>query len=123
MVADITGEASNGVPSNALLILGFKYMCLYFVNATANCLYPGGGHGNPLQYSCLGCLENPRDVGTGNAAVQRVAKSLTGVKQLSSRARTVFSALCSMLWCGVNEEGDKRGKMRGFALDHGHSLS
>ena len=63
---------------------------------------PGEGNGSPLQYSCLGCLENPRDVGTGNAAVQRVAKSLTGVKQLSSRARTVFSALCSMLWLHFN---------------------
>ena len=38
---------------------------------------PGEGNGSPLQYSCLGCLENPRDVGTGNAAVQRVAKSDT----------------------------------------------
>ena len=63
---------------------------------------PGEGNGSPLQYSCLGCLENPRDVGTGNAAVQRVAKSLTGVKQLSSRAHTVFSALCSMLWLHFN---------------------
>ena len=35
---------------------------------------PGGGHGNPLQYSCL---ENPTDRGARGAAVQGVAKSLT----------------------------------------------
>ena len=35
---------------------------------------PGGGHGNPLQYSCLG---NPMDRGAWRAAVHRVAKSQT----------------------------------------------
>ena len=35
---------------------------------------PGGGHGNPLQYSCL---ENPMDRGTWWVTVQRVAKSQT----------------------------------------------
>ena len=35
---------------------------------------PGGGHGNPLQYSCL---ENPMAKGTWWATVRRVAKSLT----------------------------------------------
>ena len=33
---------------------------------------PGGGHGNPLQDSCL---ENPMDRGTLWASVHRVAKS------------------------------------------------
>ena len=33
---------------------------------------PGGGHGNPLQYSCL---ENPMDRGTWQATVHRVPKS------------------------------------------------
>ena len=33
---------------------------------------PGGGYGNPLQYSCL---ENPMDRGAWWAAVHRVAKS------------------------------------------------
>ena len=41
---------------------------------------PGGGHGNPLQYSCL---ENPMDRGAWQAVVQRVAKSQTQLKQLS----------------------------------------
>ena len=33
---------------------------------------PGGGHGNPLQYSCL---ENPMDRGVWWATVYRVTKS------------------------------------------------
>ena len=35
---------------------------------------PGGGHGNPLQYSCL---ENPKDRETWRAIVHGVAKSQT----------------------------------------------
>ena len=35
---------------------------------------PGGGHGNPLQYSCL---ENPLDRGAWRATVHGVAKSRT----------------------------------------------
>ena len=38
---------------------------------------PGGGQGNPLQYSCL---KNPMDRGTWQAMVHRVTKSWTGVK-------------------------------------------
>ena len=34
----------------------------------------GGGHGNPLQYSCL---ENPTDRGAWRATVHRVTKSQT----------------------------------------------
>ena len=34
----------------------------------------GGGHGNPLQYSCL---ENPIDRGAWQAAVLRVAQNQT----------------------------------------------
>ena len=41
---------------------------------------PGGGHGNPLQYSCL---ENPMDRGAWWATVHRVTKSWILVKQLS----------------------------------------
>ena len=35
---------------------------------------PGGGHGHPLQYSCL---ENPMDRGAWRATVHGVAKSQT----------------------------------------------
>ena len=38
---------------------------------------PGGGHGTPLQYSCL---ENLMDRGTRWAAVHRVAQSQTRLK-------------------------------------------
>ena len=41
---------------------------------------PGGGHGNPLQYSCL---ENPMDQGAWRAIVYGVTQSQTQLKQLS----------------------------------------
>ena len=43
--------------------------------------FPGGGNGNPLQYSCL---ENPMDRGDWQATVHGVTKSPTLLKQLSS---------------------------------------
>ena len=41
---------------------------------------PGGGHGNPLQYSCL---ENPMDGGAWWATAHTAAQSQTQLKQLS----------------------------------------
>ena len=41
---------------------------------------PGGGHGNPLQYSCL---INSMDRGARLVTVHRVTKGQTQVKQLS----------------------------------------
>ena len=41
---------------------------------------PGGGHGNPLQYSCL---ENPMDRGAWKATGHSVTKSWTRLKRLS----------------------------------------
>ena len=38
---------------------------------------PGGGNGNPLQYSCL---KNPSDRGAWQATVHRAAKSQTQLK-------------------------------------------
>ena len=38
---------------------------------------PGGGHGNPLQYSCL---ENRMDRGAWRAIVHRVTESWTQLK-------------------------------------------
>ena len=49
---------------------------------------PEGGHGNPLQYSCL---ENPMDRGAWWAAVRGAAKSQTRLKRLSMQA-------CRVLW-------------------------
>ena len=45
---------------------------------------PGGGHGNPLQFSCL---ENPMDRGAWGVTVHGAAKSQTRLKRLSSRRR------------------------------------
>ena len=42
---------------------------------------PGGGHGNPLQYSCL---ENPMDRGAWRDTVHGVTKSRTWLKQLNT---------------------------------------
>ena len=41
----------------------------------------GGGHGNPLQCSCI---ENPKDRGAWRATVHEVTKSQTRLKQLST---------------------------------------
>ena len=48
---------------------------------------PGGGHGNPLQYSCLG---NPMDRGAWRDSVHRVTKSATQLKRLSRQAETIL---------------------------------
>ena len=42
---------------------------------------PGGGHGNPVQFSCL---ENPMDRGAWQATVHRITKSWTQLKRLST---------------------------------------
>ena len=43
--------------------------------------FPGGEHGNPLQYSCL---ENPMDREAWQATVHRVTESWTQLKRLST---------------------------------------
>ena len=48
--------------------------------------FPGGGHGNPLQYSCL---EKSMDRGAWQATVHGVAKSRTRLKQLSIHVVTL----------------------------------
>ena len=48
----------------------------------------GGGHGEPLQYSCQ---ENPVDRGAGQAIVHRVAKSQTQLKELSMHTYRYWS--------------------------------
>ena len=54
----------------------------------------GGGHGNLLQYYCL---QNPSDRGVWWAVVHRVAKSWTGLKQLSMQGNIMnnFSLIIS----------------------------
>ena len=50
---------------------------------------PGGGHGNPLQYSCL---ENPMDGGAWWAMVHRAATSRTRLKRLGAHAHMQIQA-------------------------------
>ena len=61
---------------------------------------PGGGHGNPHHYSCL---ENPMDREAWQAAVQRVAKSRTGLKQLSTQQHHAFGVLIIFPMCYQSE--------------------
>ena len=54
----------------------------------------GGGHGNPVQYSCL---EKPMDRGTWWATVHRVTRSWTWLKWLSTHAQTSIIAPATWL--------------------------
>ena len=54
----------------------------------------GGGHGNPLQYSCL---ENPMDRGAWWATVHGVAKSRTSIKQCSTHTGCFLTLLPNCL--------------------------
>ena len=51
---------------------------------------PGGGHGNPLQYSCL---ENPLDRETWQAVVHRIAKSWIRLKLFCAHTHGAFTGL------------------------------
>ena len=59
---------------------------------------PGGGHGNPLQYSCL---ENPMDRGPWWATVRGVAQSQTRPKSLSTHthARVCLCRRINLRFC------------------------
>ena len=56
---------------------------------------PGGGHSNPLQYSCL---ENPMVRGAWWAMVHRVVKSQTQLKRLSTEQHRGWTWLVLSLW-------------------------
>jgi len=53
---------------------------------------PGGGHGNPLQYSCL---ENPMGREAWRVTVQRATKNWTWLKRLSTHT---LSSLASLIF-------------------------
>ena len=55
---------------------------------------PGGGHSNPLQYSCL---ENPINRGAWWATLHWVAQGWTQLKQLSTHSGTSLIAVCFLL--------------------------
>ena len=50
---------------------------------------PGGGNGNPLQFSCL---ENPTDTGAWEAIAHGVTRSQTRLKRLSMHAVSMLGA-------------------------------
>ena len=54
---------------------------------------PGGGDGNPLQYSCL---ENPMNRGACWAIVYRVTKNRTRLKRLRTHAHGLVSDFCQI---------------------------
>ena len=56
---------------------------------------PGGGNGNPLQYSCL---ENPMDRGACHATVNGVAKSQTRLSTYVLIYKTRSLVWVSVLW-------------------------
>ena len=57
---------------------------------------PGGGHGNPLQDSCL---ENPVERGAWQATILGVSKSQTRLKWLSTH-KFIFWVSCLSSFCG-----------------------
>ena len=63
---------------------------------------PGGGHGNPLQYSCL---ENPMGRGAWRAPVHVVAQGWTRQKQLSVHLELMEGRRCGPSGAQVALEG------------------
>ena len=66
--------------------------------STCQCRIPGGGNGNPPQYSCLG---NPRDRGSWWAAVHRVARvrQVLATKQQQIYLPAVFPSWLKTISC------------------------
>ena len=64
--------------------------------------YPGGGHDNPLEYSCL---ENCMDRGDGQVTAHRVAKSDTNeatyTHVISMKFIHIFGDICNLFF--INE--------------------
>ena len=69
---------------------------------------PGGGHGNPLQHSCL---ENSMDRGDWQATVHGVAKSRTQLKRLGMHTHTHV--------CFSGRQGSSTSAMQPLALING----
>ena len=78
----ITKSRKKKKKSSLLSLLGFKFSS-GIQGRDGKWWSPGGGHGNPLQYSCL---ENPMDQGAWWPTVHRVSKSRTWLKWLSTNS-------------------------------------
>ena len=79
----------------------------------------GGGHGNPLQYSCL---ENLTDRGAWWAMVHRVTKSWTWLKWLSRHACTECSSPCFPVLQYLPEFAQTHVQLVGDAIQPSHHL-
>ena len=80
--------------------------------------FPGGGHGNPLQYSCL---ENPMDRGAWRAVVHRVTQSRARLSDLARRHRLPpagYTEVARRIWVARGWDGSQ-GEFLGAML---HSL-
>ena len=75
------GQVLDDLPGETSLILSFYLFNILFW--LCQVLVPGGGNGNPLQYSCL---ENPMDRGAWWATVRGVAESGTQLSDGAHRA-------------------------------------
>ena len=62
---------------------------------------PGGGHGNPVQYSCL---ENPMDRGAWRATAHRVVELNTTEVTNSNSSRTHHRSRELVSFSGLREE-------------------
>ena len=98
------------------------------IPASGRC--PGGGHGNPLQYSCL---KNPMDRGDWRATVYRVVKSRTRLPRHSmhtpgsSRASAVAqllknSPVVEESACSAGDLGSDPGSERSPGEGNGNPL-
>ena len=71
--------------------------------------FPGGGHGNPLQYSCL---ENPMDRGAWWATIHRVTKSQTPLSDFHFfRVFNTQNMRCDGVYLTTNSLGRLRGAL------------
>ena len=90
-----------------LLPLVFEHSVLCVCNETMGlkkniylAVLGGGGHGNPLQYSCL---ENPMDGGAWRTAVRWVTKNQTRTTEATRHAWLcwVLAVACGIFSCGM----------------------
>ena len=74
---------------------------------------PGGGHGNPLQYSCL---ENPMDRGAWRATIHGVTQSWTRLKRLSMHLALFLQRLASAMHPIDSSCGSRWGPVQPHAV-------
>ena len=75
---------------------------------------PGGGHGNPLQYSCL---KNPMDRGAWRAAIHGAAKSRTRLSG-SARRHVRFTHHTLQFKCSKQPQGLAATELGGLGVHH-----